>query len=291
MKTAMNSKQKQNAMVRTALVGAVVAFAALFSPRIVQAGIPEPDLVWYGKVLTDSGGVSVRVTSGTLTWRIERISGGTPWTLSTQVTNINDQFSFVLRIPCETPEAGITGSSNTVFLTSPATAYGRATVTLDGQPLSLMSAPAQFALTPTGRGRPERIDLALGTLPVDTDGDGLGDAWEQQHFGGLSATASEDPDGDGLNNLREYRAGTNPTDANSVFEFIDINPILGGIHLRWSSQPNRHYRLRRATVLSANPASFQVIQTGLVATPPVNEFVDATDPGGTQFFYIVEVVE
>jgi len=256
-----------------------------------SAGIPEPDLVWYGKILTDSGGVPIRVTSGTLSWRIERISGGATWTVSTRVTNINDQFSFVVRIPCETPEAGVTGSSNAVLLTSPTTAYRRATVTLDGQPLTLINTIDQFALTQTGRGRPERIDLALGVLPADTDGDGLGDGWEQIFFGGLGAQPGADPDGDGLTNLREYRAGTNPTDPNSVFEFIDINPILGGVHLRWASQPNRTYRLRRSTSLSANASAYQIIRTGLSATPPINEFIDATAAGDAQFFYIVEVVE
>jgi hypothetical protein len=73
----------------------------------------------------------------------------------------------------------VSGSTNAVLLTSPPTAYRRATVTLDGQPLTLISASNQFALTQTGRGRPERIDLALGPLPVDTDGDGLADAWER----------------------------------------------------------------------------------------------------------------
>ena len=284
----MNSKHTQTGGV-TALTGALVAVAAL-SALSLRAGIPEPDLVWYGKILTDSGGIAVRVTSGTLTWRIERISGGTPWTVSTPATNIIDQFSFILRIPCETPEAGVSGSTNAVLLTSPPTAYRRATVTLDGQPLTLISASNQFALTQTGRGRPERIDLALGPLPVDTDGDGLADAWEQQYFGGLSANPGDDPDGDGLSNLREYRAGTTPTDSSSVLEFIDITPILGGFSIRWSSQPNRKYRLLRSATLSANPAAYQVIQTGLAATPPINEVADTTT-GGALFFYIVEVVE
>ncbi len=47
----------------------------------------------------------------------------------------------------------------------------------------------------------------------DTDGDGLSDAWETQYFGAgnLSQTASGDPDNDGLTNIQEQTAGTNPT--------------------------------------------------------------------------------
>jgi hypothetical protein len=286
----MNLKQSPNVAPHP-WISVLATVVALHGLTTAIAGIPEPDLLWYGKVLTDAGGVPIRVTSGILTWRIERVSGGATWTISTPLTNINDQFSFVLRIPCETPEAGVTGSSNTVFLTSPATAYRRAVVLLDGQPLTLINTPDQFALTQAGRGRPERIDLALGTLPADTDGDGLGDAWERIFFGGLGALPNDDPDGDGLTNLREYRAGTTPTDPNSLFEFIDISPVLGGVYLRWSSQPNRTYRLRRSTVLSPNAAGYEIIRTGLAATPPVNEFIDATATGGAQFFYIVEVTE
>ncbi len=47
---------------------------------------------------------------------------------------------------------------------------------------------------------------------VDTDADGLADAWETQYFGSLGQTASGDYDGDGKTNLQEYQNGTNPTD-------------------------------------------------------------------------------
>ena len=52
---------------------------------------------------------------------------------------------------------------------------------------------------------------------IDTDGDGLPDAWEYTYFGNLTPGPNDDPDGDGETNLAEYRAKTNPTDVNSVF--------------------------------------------------------------------------
>ena len=120
---------------------------ALFTLFTVQAkgAIPEPDLVWYGRVLTSFGGATVRLTSGALVWHIERLTGGPPIVLATQLTNINDQFSFALRIPCESPEPGGSVSTNAINLITPPVRYRRSTVTLDGQPLSLISAASEFS--------------------------------------------------------------------------------------------------------------------------------------------------
>jgi GH25 family lysozyme M1 (1,4-beta-N-acetylmuramidase) len=46
----------------------------------------------------------------------------------------------------------------------------------------------------------------------DTDDDGMPDPWERQWFGGLGEPANGDYDLDGISNLAEYLAGTNPTD-------------------------------------------------------------------------------
>jgi hypothetical protein len=45
----------------------------------------------------------------------------------------------------------------------------------------------------------------------DSDSDGLPDSWEYDYFGNLSQSGTDDPDEDGLTNLEEYQAGTDPT--------------------------------------------------------------------------------
>lgn len=271
--------------------GFMAMVALVFMSVSLRAGIPEPDLVWYGKVLTTENGAVIRVTSGTLVWQIEPLGGGTPWNLSTRLTNINDQFSFVLRVRCETPEPGVTTTPETVGLTLPATGYRRLTVKLDGEPLSLNGAPDQFFPALADRGRSERIDLMLGAVPADADGDGLADAWEQQYFGGLAANPNDDPDGDGMTNLREYRAGTNPIDPQSLFEVVEIRAVVGGVQIGWSSQPDRRYRVLRSNTLLAAPSVYQILQTGITATPPMNEFLDTATAGGAQFFYLIKLEE
>jgi len=56
-------------------------------------------------------------------------------------------------------------------------------------------------------------NLAAST-PLDTDADGLADAWEIAHFGNLDQIGTGDPDGDGFNNEAEETAGTDPNDPN-----------------------------------------------------------------------------
>ncbi len=59
------------------------------------------------------------------------------------------------------------------------------------------------------------VAIAGHVLAVeDSDGDGLPDAWELEHFGNLSQGPDMDFDGDGASNLAEFDAGTDPTDPN-----------------------------------------------------------------------------
>lgn len=51
--------------------------------------------------------------------------------------------------------------------------------------------------------------------PNDTDGNGLLDSWELQHFGAMGGSAAADSDGDGVSNLAEFTAGTDPLSQNN----------------------------------------------------------------------------
>lgn len=71
------------------------------------------------------------------------------------------------------------------------------------------SASLNFAMT-----RPVALTAHFA---VDSDNDGLPDSWELQYFGNLSQGANDDTgDLDGVDNLTEFRRGTNPTHAEGL---------------------------------------------------------------------------
>jgi hypothetical protein len=126
---------------------------------------------------------------------------------------------------------------------------------------------------------------------LDMDGDGMPDAWEQLNFGGLSASAGGDPDGDGASNLQEFLAGTNPNDATDVLRITSYTIAPGGTTatMTWQSVTNRNYRLEKTLSLK-KPSVW--IDSGLGVIPPTGSTTTATisDTNAPVRFYRVRAV-
>ncbi|MFC1465718.1 MAG: BNR-4 repeat-containing protein [Candidatus Brachytrichaceae bacterium NZ_4S206] len=94
--------------------------------------------------------------------------------------------------------------------------------TLDLEPFPLPHPlPARFVRI-VGHGNSQNnwnslTEVTIARSPaLDTDRDGLPDAWELYHFHGLHWTGADDPDGDGLSNAYELLTATNPTVPNAA---------------------------------------------------------------------------
>jgi hypothetical protein len=123
----------------------------------------------------------------------------------------------------------------------------------------------------------------------DSDGDGLPDSWEQQYFGTPTAgNPNADSDGDGMNNLQEYQAGTHPLSAISRLRIspLSVSKIGGTMTFQFSAVSNRTYTVHQANSLSGN--SWTVLTT--VAASPTNRthtIVDSAAGSTGQRFYRV----
>jgi hypothetical protein len=137
----------------------------------------------------------------------------------------------------------------------------------------------------TGHLLVEDVMNPTGIAQVDTDGDGLPDTWESQYFGGATnAAAGADGDNDGMSNLKEYLAGSNPTNRLSVLKFAGLmSPGTNQFVVQWASETGRLYDLVRATNLLTG---FAPLTSGIPAMPPLNTYTDTVDAIPSLFYRI-----
>jgi hypothetical protein len=91
---------------------------------------------------------------------------------------------------------------------------------------------------------PTRLELDVTVVrDLDSNSNGLPDDWEQFYFTNLTQTASADFDGDGVSNENEFRAGTNPTEATSVFQISTFQHAGQQSELHWPNLPSRRFEV------------------------------------------------
>lgn len=261
--------------------------AILQSLQSMAQGIPEPPLVLYGTV-RNTADHNIRLTYGTLTWLFKKVTTGRIVTVTTQLTNVLDQFSYVVQVPCESFVAGVVVSASALDVTPNPINFDRSIASIGTNGVSFATPSQSIASISSGqRGSLERVDLQVAIPCVDTDGNGLCDDWELHYFGYIGVDPNADEDHDGATNRDEFLAGTNPIDPLSFLKFVRVSTLAGGgAQVEWSSSEGRGYSLDRSTSITEG---FAPIKTGLLATPPVNVFRDVTALGAGPYFYRVRL--
>lgn len=227
-------------MKTPALIPALLVLAG----ATAQAYPPAPFHRIYGKVRDDHGnpfgtgdGIVILYGSGDK----EIVRGPTD-------PGIDTGINYSLSVPMD---AGTTSSLYTVNALRPTYPFTLRVVRGSTSYLPLQMSGATWNIgDPAGS---TRIDLTLG---VDSDGDGLPDAWEYELIrtdpsGRLRTLADVKPDadsdGDGLSNRMEYIAGTYATDASDGL-FLEVVSVSNGIaRLRFLAIKDRSYKLRSST--------------------------------------------
>ena len=114
----------------------------------------------------------------------------------------------------------------------------------------------------------------------------ISDEWKTNFFGSLTsplADAVADPDADGVPNLEEFLAGTNPTDAFSHLQLLRSEWRTGGLALRWLSAPGKTYVIESCLELDGN---WNVIASDILGDGNLQEYIDANVTNRAQFYRI-----
>jgi hypothetical protein len=126
---------------------------------------------------------------------------------------------------------------------------------------------------------------------VDTDGDGIADAWELLHFGNLTtANATSNFDGDPATDLQEYLADTDPKDASSYLRITNYATAPTGTTnlLTWTTTLTRLYHVQESLNLGA-PIWYDST-LGLISPDGATTTRNTTDTNAPIRFYRVQAV-
>lgn len=149
-------------------------------------------------------------------------------------------------------------------------------------------------------GQRVRLDLNLG---IDSDGDGIPDAWEQSQLyaGGIAPVDGDwdlsrinrdgDFDGDGKSNWNEYVAGTYATDSTSHLDLQVTETLTSHVRLKFFGIYGKVYSLESSSDLKTwKPAGIflrnpESTDSDDVVDPPVAvEFLDAAATDFVNFY-------
>ena len=119
-----------------------------------------------------------------------------------------------------------------------------------------------------------------GTSPLDT--------WRQENFQTTTNTGDAadgaDPDKDGVKNIDEFTAGTDPNNSGDFLEITEPTKSGGTFTVTLAGKAGRIYKLQRNTSLGETWATVAT-QTSLASDGPVT-LTDTTAPAGSAYYRI-----
>ncbi len=139
-----------------------------------------------------------------------------------------------------------------------------------------------------------RFQSVPGTVWVQTSAQTppnvISDEWRTHFFGSLTNVLSDptaDPDGDGVNNLQEFLAGSNPLKAR--FQLLSNqwrDTLPDGLLLKWLASPGAAYTIQSAT----DPVNGPWTPVGQLTAPAFGpqQYLPPAQPGQPRLFYRIQ---
>ena len=216
-------------------------------------------------------------------------------------TPVSFSYNSALGVPWTTDQQG-NGNYSAVWLNSGIAgltgnvAIGTLTVTIPASATSSSAYAVHFdhiSASPNGLASfPKLAKTGLITLSSRMNsswGDAIPDSWRLRYFltlNNLLSATNADADGDGLNNLQEYLAGTDPTDSQSYFKNIGTDRAAAQSSqdcvISWPSVAGKQYVIQRSPSLSTPIWSTVATNSGNGTTMEYHD----TAGGGVRFYRV-----
>ena len=101
------------------------------------------------------------------------------------------------------------------------------------------------------------------------------------------SAAGSDFDGDGMSNLSEFQAGTDPRDANSRLQIVPLRQGGTGLDLQWPGVAGQRYRVS----FSEDLKNWYLLKAPVVSEGGASRLPDETTNARTRFYRVQVIPE
>jgi hypothetical protein len=123
----------------------------------------------------------------------------------------------------------------------------------------------------------------------DTDNDGMPDSWEDAYNLDRNNPndAGQDADNDGLTNLQEFRAGTDPRDDDSYLKITSVAPAPANVAITFNAVADKTYSIHYRDTLSGGSWTWLLNVPAQASSGPVTVYDIDPDTNPQRYYRLV----